>query len=371
MIRIAAVGVRAARSLRSATHENGWTLAELSELPPPSDVRADVVAVDARDPDATGVLDKIRASRPDLPRLLVRPAQVSIPSARLAHAVIPDEVHPDELRTVVGNIRRLVATIGNDAIRQVAGELQHLPPLPDTYTRILELAERPSTTASQIAQVIETDPAIALRVLQLSNSVSFGATRRISSIAQAVSLLGVEVLAALVASMNAFGAFDIRMRELSLDQFRTFSLLVARLARQLVPSHADEAFAAGLFHDIGKLALAACRPAELAVVLTEPVPGTPPYRHERTLVGCGHPELGGYLLDRWGLPLRIVQAVAYHHSPRECADPSPVLAAVHAADLLLGQVLCGDTEDIDSEFLASVGFGPNLESWRKLAAEVR
>jgi hypothetical protein len=130
-----------------------------------------------------------------------------------------------------------------------------------------------------------------------------------------------------------------------------------------------------MLHDVGKLILAAHRPDELAALLAAAgTSGRPLHAIERERTGVTHAEIGAYLLTLWGLPPRIIEAVAHHHAPTrlETTELDPV-AAVHIANLLIAeqQNRSGNrtSETLDEDYIAALGVAGRLGEWRTLAAE--
>jgi len=151
------------------------------------------------------------------------------------------------------------------------------------------------------------------------------------------------------------------------------SILTARLAKQILrdPKEAETAFTAGLVLGVGTIILALTMPqrfAEIARRIRET--RAPAHVVERELFGATHAEVGGYLLGVWGLPLPIVEAVAYHHSlPVAQRGRMDAALAVHVGDALAGPALSGDVcVDIDVAALEAAGVSHELPRWRDLAA---
>jgi HD-like signal output (HDOD) protein len=158
-------------------------------------------------------------------------------------------------------------------------------------------------------------------------------------------------------------------RLLSLDELREHSMKTGRLAQRLVadPKAAQEAFTAGIVHDIGKIVLACGLPGPFAEVVAAAKKSPQPFHEiEREILGVTHSEVGAYLLGVWGLPFTIVEAVAYHHTPAlVTAGARDVLMAVHVADALIH---CG-AATVDVAFLESLGMAHRLPHWREIAAD--
>ncbi len=323
------------------------------------------VVVDSHDPRGRGVLETVRRDRPSVARLSVG-GGCPRGEIRLCHASL-DATRP--ATDVLERTCELASTIGAAAVAELIGSIDSLPTLPETYWAILKLARDPKATAVQVASVVEQDSVVALKALQSANSVGFGSTRRIGTIQQAVSMLGIDMVAALVASSAVFSATSVKSRAFSLEGFAAYSLMVARLARQFLPEDGDRAFAAGLFHDIGKLVIATRRPTVLSTLLADPEIGGLVAAEQRAF-GCDHAALGGFVLDQWGLPTELVEAATYHHRPQAASSSAEMLvAAVHAAESLVGSVLCGEPSELDRAFLARVGVLDRLAEWEQLVRQ--
>jgi len=132
----------------------------------------------------------------------------------------------------------------------------------------------------------------------------------------------------------------------------------------------EDSFMAGLLHDSGKLVLAVNLPDRYREVLDcAQSAGVSLWEVERRALGTTHAEVGAYLMGLWGLPDPIVEAIAFHHSPRQC--PGRVLtalAAVHVADALV-QVECTDEKEIpggiDADYIAELGRAERMPEWRE------
>jgi HD-like signal output (HDOD) protein len=194
---------------------------------------------------------------------------------------------------------------------------------------------------------------------------------------QAVSRLGVELLKALALSVHAFGTLKAPpVKGFSLEQLQQHSLLTARVGKCFVPDikRAGEVFSAALMHDVGKLVLAVGAPELFAEVVNQHVQTRRPYYLlERELLGVTHAEVGAYLLGYWGLPLPLVEAIAFHHTPSMVAEgAADTLAAVHVADALVDNPVVNDDPGrdglLDLAFIERAGLAGKLAEWRAQAA---
>lgn len=276
--------------------------------------------------------------------------------------------------TLAGFIDRgcaLQQIVADPAVAKLAGNLDRLPSVPSTYWALTRAANDPDTSVSDIAKIVQSDPAMSLKVLHLVNSAFFGLARRTTSIADAVALLGLDQLKGLVLATHVFGALEGReLKHFSLETFQRYSVRVGRLAKSFLKDRAlaEDAFTAGILHDVGKVVLALREPEKFDAVLErvartgEPIEGV-----ERELLGLTHAMVGAYLLSTWEIPFPIVECVAFHHEPAKLPPTgSAVVAVVHAADALIGITCCGEPGDrLDTAFLQRAGFAAQVPEWKK------
>jgi putative nucleotidyltransferase with HDIG domain len=268
-----------------------------------------------------------------------------------------------------------------EAQAMIAG-ITTLPTAPASYHELNRVLSSPEVAASDVAQIIEGDVALFAKVLQLVNSAFFGLGRRITSSREAVAYLGISPLRSVVLSVELMRTFKVPrpIAGFSLDTLEQHSAIVARTAGRLVRStrRAENAFTAGLLHDIGKLVLASEHPDKLEALLAEAhATGRPLHEIEREQNGTTHAEIGAYLLGLWGLPYAVVEAVQRHHLP-SAVRPAPLDST--GAVAVVNALLAESTTDSTNRGLAPApadelfaGLGPeseaDIETWRAVVAE--
>ncbi len=193
-----------------------------------------------------------------------------------------------------------------------------LSSLPEVYLRVNEQLEDDRSTAQEIGKTVQTDPAIATRILKMVNSAYYGMPNRVSTISQAVALLGRDRLKQIVIGSVLVSVFkDPKLESFSLQEFWQHSIKTAIIAKQLANQHDDVSepdalFIAGLLHDLGRLILASQLPIQFSQI----------DRHRRKLgligaeqqiLGFDHAELAGALMTKWGLPELLVTCAQFHH----------------------------------------------------------
>jgi HD-like signal output (HDOD) protein len=346
----------------------------------------DVVVTDMRMPgmDGAELLARIREDYPRTSRLVLSghaAREAAVRALAVAHQFLSKPCDAASLRSVVERTHLVHSLIQSDRIKTVIGGIERLPVVPDVYLALQRAAADPNAGLSVIAGIVEQDPALSAQVLQLANSALFGLAQPVTTIAHAVTCVGLTTVKALALTAQLFLLAQKHESEaMDLGRLQQAAVATARVARRFLGNHpkAEEAFTAGLLHDTGKLVLAIglrddfLRATRLASEQSRPLPLI-----EKELLGTTHAEVGAYLLGLWGLPFSIVEAVLLHHEPGRVTDgPCDVLAAVHAADALAdlgsrdGKNLA-DPAELDIAFFERTGFAQAMESWRAIAEEER
>lgn len=295
----------------------------------------------------------------------------------LAHQYLAKPCNLTALKQVLNRAIFLHRLLDNEGLKKLISSMKTLPSLPETYYRLLKELQSSNSSVKQVGQVIAEDAGMTAKILQAVNSAFFGLSQRIVDPTQAVLLLGLDTIKALVISVHIFAQFEQpNARGLTVGNLQTHHLTVAMLARhiaewqQLDRSALDAAVTAGLLHDIGKLVLAANLPEQYRrVQLWAEKRNITVYQAEGHIFTATHAEVGAYLAGLWGLPDPIVEALAYHHQPGLGGNArlSP-LTAVHLADCWAHQAnRRNDQQAIpepDLAYLAQLGLLDRLPEWQ-------
>lgn len=220
--------------------------------------------------------------------------------------------------------------------QQLLEQVQELQPLPAVALRLIAMADDGRFSAENLADTVRVDPALTLRVLRLANSPFFGLPRRITSLREGVVLLGFREVRALALSACVL---DPAIRDalaragIDYDTFWINSVVVGYFAQALAVAETldqDQAFTAGLVHNIGRLALAQHRADELQADATVASKARISI-HEVQLARRGYTdaEVGATIADSWGFPLPLVEAIAQHgRSIYDLREPRSLETAV-------------------------------------------
>lgn len=329
----------------------------------------DVVVSDMRMPgiDGLAVLERARSRQPDAVRLILSGEVGSGSLGKLlatAHQVLTKPCPPPRLRATIDRALTVRAAIRDPAVRTLVSAVGELPPAPRLWVKLGGLLRRPQVGAAAIAEVLAEDPVLTARLIRLAGSIGFGA-HRVSSVVDAVRVMGTDAVHALVLSLEVAG----KRSDPRLDEVYAHGLRTAYLTRALAqPADVDAAFAAGVMHDLGAVVLSLARPQQ-ALALRDQArrTGQPLSVLERAELGTTHAEVGAYLLGLWGMPPPLIEAVALHHSPAELPAEVGLAGVVYVANLLAED---GPGAVIDPDYLARTGLVDQQPRWRRLAERI-
>lgn len=336
----------------------------------------DVAVVDLALPaaaDGLALLAEIRDRHPSVVRLVLSAhgeLQASLQAAPLAHQFLAKPTDGATLRRTVARACHLRDLMHDGEVRAAVGRIESLPPLPSVYARLTATLAEPEVSLEKVADIVQEDPAIAGKVLQLVNSAFFGLSRTVHSIADATRFLGLDTLRALVLSVEVFRNPAAPAPEYATEEEREHALLVGRLASRIAGSKlAGDAFLAGVLHDIGKLILATHLGERFAPDAREArESGRPLAEVEYERHGLCHAEVGAYLLDLWGLPYPLIEAVAHHHRPHRVPEPHfGLVGAVHVADAMVRGATRGAEPSLDLAYLEETGQAGEIARWQAQA----
>lgn len=344
----------------------------------------DVLVTDMRMPGMDGpeLLRRAAEQYPNVVRMALSgqtdPTQV-LRSVGLIHQFIAKPCEATALRSVLQRTFALQNLLLQDNLRRLISRTRSLPSLPSLYVDLMEALRDPKSSAANIGRIIARDPGMTAKILQLVNSAFFALRRRISSPEEAVAVLGLETLRVLVLTVQVFSQFDPGVaRGFSIEDVVRHSTAVGTMARSIaraesVASHQrDDAFLAGMLHDVGKMVLGANRPDTYGRMIgTARKEQLDIVTAETKTFGGSHAEVGGYLLGIWGLPSPVVEAVAYHHDPqRSLMSGFEPLVAVHVANVCENDrhtpAIPRSTPLVDEPWLDSLGVRDRLAVWREI-----
>jgi HD-like signal output (HDOD) protein len=224
--------------------------------------------------------------------------------------------------------------------QKIIARIDDLPTLPRTVLKITELVNDPKSSAKDLARVITDDQVLTARLLKLVNSSFYGFPQRISTVTNAIVLLGFDAIRSLLLTTSVFDLFADRSKQKKRDQekFWDHSLGCAVGAKvignYLRHDKIEELFVSGLLHDIGKIVEMLFLPNEFAeVVATTNKENSLMITAENKILGFNHAEIGKLLAAKWNLPVKLEQVIAHHHQPNLAGSFIMEASIVHLADI--------------------------------------
>jgi HD-like signal output (HDOD) protein len=332
---------------------------------------ADVIVSDMRMPGMNGaqLLNEVMLRHPRTVRLILSgfaDRELILKCVGSTHQYLSKPCEPDALKMTLLRAARMDESLDNAALRQVVARCVNLPSVPAVYSQVVEVLQDPDADIVLIGDIIGKDAAMTAMILKLVNSAYFGRGQKVGTLSDAVALFS-----------HAFAqGARLAANNVLVGPLWFHSFAAANAAKTVALCEggdrklADEAYVAGLLHDIGKLilitnlqdqyneALALARQEQLPINIAE-----------HRVFGADHADVGGYLLGLWGLPVPVVEAIALHHNPEMAVQKtfSP-LTALHA-----GNVLSSGTRPpwaglppsrFNQTYLASLDLADRVEDWR-------
>jgi len=240
--------------------------------------------------------------------------------------------------------------------KRILKKVQNVPSLPQFVLLTLKKLDDEKSSASDVASSLSKDQGLVVRVLRLANSAYYGIPRTITSVTEAVAILGFKTLRSIVlaASIYPFMAESQKGYALDKGELWRHSLGVAYVSRfigsKLNGVDLEEAYLAGLLHDIGKIVLNEYVRYGYSIISKMVEEKTIPFTEaEREVLGFDHAEIGAMIIDQWALPEVYSLAARYHHMPEDLPEGkmnySTIVDVVHVANaicLMLGFGLGAD-----------------------------
>ncbi len=295
-----------------------------------ADGSVDLLITELHLPDMSGaaVLAETRSRSPQTVRMIYTQRAETAEMLQVvpdAHQRLEKPCRPELLLRAIARTEQLRSLLRNARLVRLISALDRLPSPPLIYFRVLRELHSPDASLRQVGELIAQDVAMSAKVLRLINSAFFGLHQQVTSPAQAVGLLGLDLIRSLVLTIGIFSHYDqpeYSPLRRSLDSLQQHCLKVAHYARTIAKAEKasetllDEAAVAGMVHDVGKLVLMTSFPqpyAQAALVSIDQ--RMPQVDAETAVLGATHAEVGAYLLGLWGFSSDVLTACALHHTP--------------------------------------------------------
>lgn len=228
-----------------------------------------------------------------------------------------------------------------DLIIKLTAQIDVLPTLPAIVNQVLSVTANPESSAQDLLAVIEPDPAMTAKILEMANSAFYSRANKVVTLKQALMTIGFNEVRNIVLSLAVSNNFSALSRVRGFDPYDFWRhAFIVGIAAKLIAGgmqlKAGDLFVAGLIHDIGKLALLIIAPDGYARIMK--MTGNYGLEHlaaEKHVLGLNHAQVGMRLANKWMLPESLVAAVGYHHEPGQANESQVVYPlVVHLSDCL-------------------------------------
>lgn len=237
------------------------------------------------------------------------------------------------------------------SIRNILNRVDELPEVPQTALRVIQLLNDPDTDVTSLADVISSDQALTAKVLRLCNSAYYGLSRKVTTISEAVMIIGFSSIKSLVMMITTQSTLNKGLLgyKLNAGYFWEHSIGTAEISRhlatQLKHREPEECFIAGLIHDIGKMVLNQyALPEVYKATNLHQKEQIPVFEAEQQILSFDHADIGGALAERWNFPPMLVESIRRHHSfePLYEGNQIDLLPTLVATANLLAKMLSQD-----------------------------
>jgi HD-like signal output (HDOD) protein len=238
--------------------------------------------------------------------------------------------------------------------------IRDLPAMPHVASKVLELSSDPDTSASLLQQVIADDQAMTARILKIANSAMYACSRRIKTLSEAIVMLGFNSIRSLVvtsAARNLYssGAARMGLKERLLWEHSIGCAFACRLMVQgRKPALTEEAFLAGLMHDIGKLVLNLQLPDQFEEIVQIVYNENRDFHEtEQEILGFDHARVGALLVNKWKLSPVLEEVIGQHHVPESLTLDRPLLLYLDLANQMCQKYGIGFQEQPDLDLCST------------------
>lgn len=226
-------------------------------------------------------------------------------------------------------------------MEEIVASIEEMPAWPAALRNIIRLTEDPNSDIKDLEKEILKDQSLTTRVLKLSNSLHYGYPSKISTVSQAVVLLGFNtikniVLASTVNTMyiRDLDAYGLKKEDLW-RQSQSGAIIARHIAKKIKFKKVEEAYVAGLLRDIGKVILDYYMKEEYREILEKIEQEEISFlQGEEAVLGFNHAEIGFKIARKWNLPENLAEAIAYHHRPEEAGQAKELVSLIHIADAI-------------------------------------
>jgi HD-like signal output (HDOD) protein/CheY-like chemotaxis protein len=331
--------------------------------------KPDVIVSDMRMPNMNGaeLLEKVFALYPDTVRIILSgqsDQKTALQTSFVAHQWLDKPCNQEVLTDTLKRIDTALHELPSKDIKAAVGQASTLPSPPSTFIEIYKLLSTGAANTESVANIIEKDPALTAKMLQLTNSAFFLRGSKITNVNDAIVRLGLDLVNRVVLLTESYSKTP-GDNFLNVGEEQLHGLIISKLAAQIAPKELKEpAMLAGLLHEIGKHVLIQAFPGEADEYMSILKQGynSELIVSERKLFHTDHAQIGAYLLFLWGFPAPVVSGVLYHHNiPMLLQRGFGVSATIYIANMLAHEL------DPNPMLIEHFKLQTQLTEWKNMA----
>jgi HD-like signal output (HDOD) protein len=339
-------------------------------------IRCDLIIVDFYT-DPSQVLGIVAKEYPYLPRLV----RCNKEQAETIRRTVPDaqdvvltQCEDQEFFHLLERTTALDLGELAERMQEKLGPVSTLPALPDNYQQIRSIIKDPNGSVRDVGKIVLRDIGLTTKVLQVVNSPLYGLRSPITDVVHAATLLGMRGIRDLTLTVEVFGFFSAKvpLGGITVEDLYNYSVKVAAVAQRIGKVHSDDAYTAALLHQIGRLILMTKLPEKYQDALDLQKKNGGPIRDaQRSAIGIDQDETSAYLLSVWGLPQRVIEAVAFFDAPSLVPHATlDVVDILHVAVALVSEHHGEEVLTLDETHFEMLGVADLIEEWRAQALEI-
>jgi putative nucleotidyltransferase with HDIG domain len=221
-------------------------------------------------------------------------------------------------------------------IDEIAKRTKDLPVFSPAAQEVMMATGAADACPHQVAHLLMKDQSLAIKVLRLANSSYYGLPRKITSLEQAVVILGIRSIRNLSLAAATYpwlvrplSGYNLGPKDLWVHSFAV-GMAASYIARKVRGVDADLALTCGLIHDIGMVTLSIWLESKASALMHYAQREKLPFDQvEVKVLGFDHTQVGALLAENWNIPDPMVKVIRWHHQPSRCPEPAPLVDCVH------------------------------------------
>jgi putative nucleotidyltransferase with HDIG domain len=244
----------------------------------------------------------------------------------------------------MSGISSIIEHQAEEHLHELVASISNISTLPTVAARIMEVVNDSTASASDLKDVVECDPALTARILKTVNSSYFSVQSRVGNLQHAISLMGFNTVRNLAVTHSVSGIFKRESEVASYSRMDLWRHMVSvgmsarMIARRLKNPQFEEAFMAGLLHDIGVVLLDEHAHEAFCTAVISVTPDRELCVCEREVFGFDHSDLGATVADQWRFPESIIEGIRWHHTPQASSEANRSMVCILSlADFLCAQ----------------------------------